>query len=780
MLRQYVEPPSGPSRRAWRIRQLIRTCLLATMDDDPEDLLPESFRGITGVHRDALLLLAEFMVENFMPSHDDTIEGLGKLAEKDDPELFEDRVLTPVPSMGVAFATHPHFRYMVLAGPRGSGKTTIARTIEFAINGELESGDDDSETETYFLRDYPDSVPELRSYYLDVTDHDARIKAGPDPAVMHPICEVLHETILERILEVDGESELSDERRERIRSFERDLEEFQLSSGMTVDCTAYARAVEAVLGVVDAKNPNARKEAVASSERLQEKREAARDSFHRLRGDHKLSVLLQFLESLGHNCHMIIDNIDRYSSRLQVNVDEVVLDKANTHKNAHFVVPLRNANRGNLTTTAHERPREEVLVMGPRTTGGEPHGVPEGSDEEGEVDEEQAARNAAAKLMVYTAITVRRLRMLQRAIEETELGAYVEEHVLPELNLLNYDSVDHFVRELIRAVLGQDLRFRPLLRPTGNEILQWHNYSIRGSLAQLADLIALTMHGQDQFFRRPRGSSRRFHPRDFQTMCYRQMVFAETPGGRAGFPLVQVFKEDMLPKGAVRFPRLRMLQLLSSHGGKMPWGSMRHWFEQEGYPEDVLLGYLVELSSGRGWESEGLLRVDGILDLQKWHNSPEANEGLSGSRPVRLRSSGRLFMRSVIPSVEYLFWHALEEDRLPHVLSASGDISEAMVLDESYRVKVALSFIRAKLNPAAKKELQIHGVSGKKKEKRARRRRELFEKDLAPAELGSDFRFVLSALANIETFIEEAEPSYSDADELLSQVQALRAIALQI
>ena len=717
----------------------------------------------------ALLTVARYMQDRFLPSASVAESALALLANQEvlASPLLLDSVLTPLPSMGQAYVAHPHFNYVVLAGPRGSGKSTIVRTIEYVKNSGLPPS---------LLAQYP-KMPAIATYYLDVRKYDERIRVGKDPSAMHPVCEVLHELIREQI--VGPLDNMSKSMETKVERFERDLSEFELHSRMTNECILFDDMLRKRLGSVGMKSVQKRRNAVEKDSRLADLRFEAERSYLLLRGDHKLAVLLRFLAEKGHSCHIIVDNLDRFSSRLQAAVDKVALNKANTHANAFFTIPLRSGNVDRLSTSAHENPREVIWIAGPRSIGGEVRPDAASTETGISVAEVSATSGAgtATKLANYTAIATRRIRLFQRCLETQSLQVYIAAHVDPELRRIGVGDSERHVKEILDAFLGRDDRFRSVLSLTANTVLQWHNYSIRGSLAQMADLMALTIQGQDQFFGRPEGYERRFERRDFVSILYRQMIFGESAGGRSGFTLVKVFREEVVPsEGSVRFPRLRLLQLLSQNGGRMRWSEICHWFELEGYGSDTILGCLVDLARGRGWESEGLIRVDGIQDLPTWFDSakemqisePTSTPLLRGNREVKLRSAGRLFMRNIVPSVEYLFWCALEVDSLPNVLNQRGQISEQMILRDEYRAKVALKFIEQELLPAARAEVRTS--SGQVDPQRVSK----FAKDLAPTEFGGDYKFIKAALSNIRRFIDEADPPFAEEVALIATVARLR------
>ena len=244
--------------------------------------------------------------------------------------------------------------------------------------------------------------------------------------------------------------------------------------------------------------------------------------------------------------------------------------------------------------------------------------------------------------------------------------------------------------------------------------------------------------------------------RDLHNIMLRHMILQEAPGGREGFPLLNVFDDRRGQSGGLRYPSLRVLQLLSARGGELRWGTIRDWFAQEGLDAETLTACLLKLCASRGWESEGLIRVDGIADLHDWHDAehrahPDQEPLLGSHRMVRLRSSGRLFMSTVVKSVEYLFWCALDAQRIDSDLlpfGRSDEISASDVDSDEFRARVALAFIEAEIEPAVVAE--VYGQAT------AQERLELLDNDLAPAEFQNDFNLATACATVLLAFVRQA------------------------
>jgi len=432
----------------------------------------------------------------------------------------------------------------------------------------------------------------------------------------------------------------------------------------------------------------------------------------------RLEVLLGFLaEEYGHHCVFLIDNVDRFSRGLHLELAKRLQELTHSGVDVSAVLSVRTSNllgildrpTGDATMVVVELPGELGALVAEKAHGGDP--VLRNVEQEGTGPGGGVGRD---HLTFVSSVFNNRMNVLAKAVSRDPDGlSYRDEVLADELNTAGFSSLDGFLDLCRETVEDLDPHDGASWLSTHVLLLEWHNHSLRSALAHLFDVASCALTGQDPLLPRPKGLETQLDIHDFRSLLWRHLVFGERRVPKEP-QLLNVFSGDHLVPDTVRFQRLKVLQYLAN-ADEPCFRDLVNFFANLGIDRDSLEAQLQVCARSHGFESDGLVS----LDLR------DPGAPIELDTVVSLRPAGYLFVRRLAVSCEYLFWCAMltvtdDWSRFPHHL-CEEDLTEAVVLDDDFRAALATEYIEHFLIPAAKAELTPVGAHPEELELRVAR-----------------------------------------------------------
>ena len=677
---------------AYRLRTLIRSALLFTVDQSdivrPPDAAPLHLRMI---HQLEQRLRSEFF-------HDIWVR----------PEPFQE-LSEQLGDPG----------YRVIHGVRGSGKSTMLSALWLESLRVLNAN---SHLETPDLRGYSAHYINLRAYGSTVRRPETRDSGrnggghqnADNASTPHRVCGIVFRHIFEWVFPITELLSNGDDEIDVDPLIAWDIHKFHTSAHYSpVREMVYrlkrqtGHTLESILyGDV-------------GSEKFLRSLEDADQAFS-LDEDDQLKTLLRYLAERNHVPIVFIDNVDRYGNRLSLELDRTLLELCSSDVSLSAFVAMRTSAFQRLPTDASDATRQAFplgvstrdLLRPSDTAGGggliEQLPKPKTQDERPPVVDEELSEDRDSELRdeMLLAIAHRRFDFLKTFLLSEPVLSYTRDTVDAELLDIGIQSLDEYFRLCLEAARSQLRNFDAL--DAKWILLQWHNYSIRSCLAHLIDIMTVTISGQDPLFPAAQSvaateAATAEDVHELRSLMWRHLIFAEQKIGSEAETCIDLLSAYPQVGGDIplSFPHLRVLQVISN-SGSVTWRTLIRTFEDLNLQDEVLLANILHsLSSSRGYESEGLVRVD-IAPSR-------LNARMPDDTLIKTRVAGRFMLRRLLRSCEYIFWSAMsvESPRLRDRMDISGTINEATAVEDAYRATVAARFVEFVVCPAIERDFLI-------------------------------------------------------------------------
>ena len=307
--------------------------------------------------------------------------------------------------------------------------------------------------------------------------------------------------------------------------------------------------------------------------------------------------------------------------------------------------------------------------------------------------------------------------------------------------------------------------FAPTTRPDRTDLttffVGWHNNSIREMSGSLYAYARSFM--EPAWLGSTEGAVRISEPptrmRDARTALIRHILFHNTNTEiRNGYPSLHpafdIFRvQDDGPAGqSFVFLRMRLLQYLVNRSqATTRVGKVRRDFRVFGVNGERIGEELRALAHREGYVS-GLVRLDGVAD---------GDGEFSDDLEVELLPAGHLLVSRLAKTVEFLFWHAVTDERARADISQKLDLRPRRLVEEEtfnsevMRVRVALAFVNDVLIPRFRNDHPYLATTAPVQKKDAQRL-----KDFAQLfGFSVDRWFITQASQDINNFVRLASPA---------------------
>ena len=394
-------------------------------DDRPDSLIPSSAAFRDPEHLACLRCLLDELKQAFWPAPKDLRRALVHYQEDRSTlaRLPAKHPLAVSPGVADFYAVNPTDRYLVVAGPRGSGKSTLVRTVEYLDNGHIFGVTRTSGTHP--LKEWP-AVPSMRTFHIDLKLNEHRLALEPGNDTQRPVCDLIFEVLMDELLQ-PLRAKRSASLKSSIDDFERRFHEYVLFSGATAKLREFNKIARARVGARRYGDKKACLRAIAADDDLSAAKRAALNDFATAQGTARLRVLIDFLDDLGHHPTVILDNADRFGRRLHRELNREILLIVSNAQNLRVVLPLRNSSLPSLGA-AGETSRTTVYALGRRITASqyedtwsddmrdvEP-GEPDPLLKEPDADQLGTPKAQDLRRDLFVDVLVRRMTFLQRML----------------------------------------------------------------------------------------------------------------------------------------------------------------------------------------------------------------------------------------------------------------------------------------------------------------------------------------------------------------------------
>ncbi len=443
--------------------------------------------------------------------------------------------------------------------------------------------------------------------------------------------------------------------------------------------------------------------------------------FERLKIFTRFYAVTRFYHNiLGARTIVCVDNLDQAEARTQLSILRDLITVASSNPPITVLTASRAYTQAQLTRD--KTPDLSQLPHHLRHTAALDARGESGESDETDPTNYLPAGPAGVKLdektpdmALFPEIIRRRLDFLADIGDETvEIAADVGSSLNKDAETLGLSSLRHCVNLLwvqIYRVYADEMSDDRELGKSSNgllDLLRWHNGSIRSAGTHVCYLAASLLLGSDRIFANAdRTIDKAVAARDSKNIFYRSMILGpRTPPESPAAPLVYNGDEPAAHGPTPPFQRYLLLRRLERAPDGVTMDQLVIEFENIGLQYDALCHHLVELSCPRGFESEGMLRIEGGQSVHGRVSGLTTDElSISTDSRIYLRLSGKWFLRALVRSVEYLFWSAFYDDEEMEVgpelerlglldPSRENRLTPEMIRDDEVRVLVAAMYLR--------------------------------------------------------------------------------------
>ena len=463
-----------------------------------------------------------------------------------------------------------------------------------------------------------------------------------------------------------------------------------------------------------------------------------------------LKLLLEFLtKRLGRHLILILDNIDRYSLKVQAEVIHNSIDFANVLSPLLTpVVAVRSANFGRLVS---EGEWDYIFLVRRIRT----------------YSEIRPVDTDAATLHAFLS---RRIEYLLSLSPDQLFGGMPLAGLATVLGFKSaadmvgrhMDVMRHLMKDLVHLDIARILA-------------QWHNESLRNTAMQMFNILNSFLMSSDPLFTYRDAvrattarstdfeSDRKLQTRRVRTAVYRHLVFG-TRRPPAEPHTINMFTtaNSLSETRPLYFLHLKVLQhLLMAKRSSVPYGHLLSDFARLGVSRDTLFRALEKLRRSRGYDNTGYLYID--------RGDEHIGADMDPRSLVEILPSGRYLVEHLAISCEYLFWMALYTPVGGRLFEGSLDV--AAIQSDGVRARVAAAFVHDYLLPRFVEEYRWYAAEVQPLESSDGPRifAELFERGRDQGKL-----FPAQAANGIEAFMVRGQIAAQDKQETDTLLRVIR------